>query len=699
MQNTRSASVENSLCVDDLAANTIDILIIGARGEDILAKEARSGMLPIQVLETSSCPEALQYLRTYEVALILVDLQNPEIDGVGTMKAIRKNLKYKKIPTIFLTTADKDDGSLYRENQFEVVDYIFKPFRPEILHSKINAFVEMAIKSRQLKAQKDVIQSSRRRERDLQLAAIEVESLKRYRSLADAIPHIVWKAHADGTVDYFNKVWSDYTGMSSERSMGSAWQNAIYRGDKKKLLQSWMLSTSTHQAFEVECRLRRSDGEMRWFWIQATPELDQESEIVAWLITGTDIHDRKQTEAKMIEAEKMAISANLAKTHFLANMSHEIRTPLNAILGFAELILNPAQTEEERIYSVSTIRRSGHHLLKIIDEILDISKVEAGHLEIESIQLNLIAMLSQLKSLLNVQALSKNLHLEFIFESSIPEFIFTDPNRLRQILLNMIGNAIKFTSKGSVQVHLEWQESQKPGEGTLSFRICDTGVGIDAAQAERLFQPFMQVDSSTTRKFGGTGLGLALSRQFAEAMNGTVSLESSQPNKGSTFLCKIKTRCANNVKMESSLIEKHTEINRPFTDRDHHILAGVKILVVDDAPDNQVLISRFLKSAGAEVELAGNGVQAVEMAMNGDHKIVLMDIQMPQLDGYEATAMLRHQGYKQPIIALTAHAFKEERDRCISVGCTDHLTKPIDRHVLIEQIAKLVKSQISENVL
>ena len=677
----------------------IDILIVDDRKDGISTLESLLDLPHIKLVRARSGCDAIGYLDLYDFAVIILDVQRPDVNGYETAVEIQKISRHKATPIIFVTTINKDDMYFHKGYEAVAVDYIFKPFEPYILRSKVNTFVELFIRSRQLKAQNDVIRESERRDRYLKLAELELESLKRYRNLADAIPHIVWKAQVDGAIDYFNKVWTDYTGLSSEKSIGSHWQTFIHPDDLKSFLKSWIKSMNSLQPFEAECRVRRKDGEMRWFWIQASPEVRHENEIVAWLGTGTDIHDRKQSEAKMIEAEKVAVSASLAKTHFLANMSHEIRTPLNAILGFAELILNPSQTEVERVYSVATIRRSGHQLLKIIDEILDISKVEAGRLEIETVRVNLISLLSQLKSLLSVQALSKNLRLEFIFDTPIPDLILTDPTRLRQILLNIIGNAIKFTSKGTVTLRLHWHKSCDFEDGTLSFRICDTGVGIEAAQAEKLFQPFMQVDSSTTRKFGGTGLGLALSRQFAEAMNGYVILESSEPQKGSIFLCEIKTQYTKDSKMESSLLEKNIEPSRPFADNDHQILAGVKILVVDDAPDNQVLISRFLKSAGAEVEIAENGVEGVEMAMAGDHKIVLMDIQMPQLDGYEATASLRNQGYKPPIIALTAHAFKEERERCISVGCTVHLTKPVDRRVLIDQVARLVKMPIAENTV
>ena len=367
----------------------IDILVVGDRLEGLQALESVLHESQFNLVRSASGSEVLQHLGFCDFAVILLNVEaSEEQKGFETAEIINKVLRYQQTPIIFITDYIQDDISHYQGDQWGLVDFIFKPFDPQILLSKVNIFVDLFIKSKQLRLQNKMIYESERRERDLKLAELEVESLKRYRNLADAIPHIVLKARVSGTVDYFNKVWTDYTGLSPEQSEGSRWQSAIHTDDLKKLLDSWMNAVSTHQSFEAECRIRRADGQMRWFWIQITPETWQEHQIVAWLGTGTDIHDRKQSEAKIIEAEKIAISASMAKTQFLANMSHEIRTPLNAILGFAELILTPHQTEEERIYSASTIRRSGHQLMKIIDEILDISKVEAGGVEVENILVN-----------------------------------------------------------------------------------------------------------------------------------------------------------------------------------------------------------------------------------------------------------------------------------------------------------------------
>lgn len=668
----------------------VDILIVDDRMDGIIALEAVLSAPHINLVRAQSGQEALSLLADHDVAVILMDVQMPELDGFETAEIIRKSERNKHTPIIFVTAINKDDVYIYKGYQVGAVDYIFKPFEPQILRSKVSTFVDLFIKSRQLQEQAIVIRESERRDRHLRLAELEVESLKRYRNLADAIPHIVWKARADGALDYFNQGWATYTGLSAEQSIGSAWQSAVYSEDLVHFLKIWIHSMTSKKPFEVECRFRRADGELRWFWVRAVPEIHHSGEVIAWLGTCTDIHDRKLGESRLIDAEKAANSANTAKTHFLANMSHEIRTPLNAILGFAELILDPHQTEADRIESVRTIRRSGKQLLKLIDEILDISKVEAGHLEIERIDVNLGTLFSQLQSLLNVQARSKELQLRFHLKSRIPQFIKCDPTRLRQILLNVIGNSIKFTEKGMINVEIEWVNSFSEEPSQLRVRVIDTGVGIDEGQADKLFQPFIQVDSSTTRKFGGTGLGLALSRQLAAALGGKVELESSAPGQGSTFVIEIESVPVSGSPWLQNIEAQEQKEQSAFTERDSKVLKGVSILLVDDAYDNQVLISHFLKSAGAHVDLAENGLEGVDKAMSGSHEVVLMDIQMPKLDGYQATKQLRQQGYRKPIIALTAHAFKEERDRCFSVGCNDHLTKPIDRKLLINQVAKII---------
>lgn len=662
----------------------VDILIVDDRLDGLIALEAVLNLPNVNLIRAQSGVEALALLGKYDFGVILLDVQMPGMDGFETARHIRQVEQYLHTPIIFVTAINKDDMHIYRGYEVGAVDYIFKPFEPQILRSKVSFFVDFYLKKRQLQDQNEMIRQTERQARFLQLAQFEMETLKRYRSLADAVPVMIWKSKVDGTLDYFNKLWTDYTGLSQELSMGAGWQDAIHGPDLRAFLKAWIDSMNVGTSFEIEVRIRRHDGEFRWHTVRAVPEFDTFDKVASWIGTCVDTHDRKVSEDEIFDAKQAAVAASVAKTQFLANMSHEIRTPLGAMLGFAELMLNSEMSADERNQNLSTIMRSGRQLLRIIDEILDISKVEAGRLDIENIEVNLSGLLRDLQTLMTVKAQAKGIGLEFLFKNQIPQRVITDPTRLRQILLNMLSNAIKFTEKGKVTLEASWYNSR------LSFRVRDTGVGIDMHVAEKLFQPFVQVDSSTTRRFGGTGLGLALSRKLAEALGGNVALESSSSGSGSCFLIEVAGIPVEPVHFFETLERESLEAKPDFPAlNDSNALNGVKVLLVEDAPINQILISRFLTGAGAQVELANNGLEGVKKALSGNYGIVLMDIQMPEMDGYEATTTLRGRGYKTPIIALTAHALKEDRDRCLAAGCSDHLTKPIDRRLLISQISNL----------
>jgi PAS domain S-box-containing protein len=671
-----------------MSEKKVDVLIVDDRLDGLITLEAVLNFPNVNLIRALSGQQAIDLLPFHDFALILLDVQMPEMDGFQAATLIRQNERHKQTPIIFVTAINEDDRYIYKGYEAGAVDYVFKPFQPQVLRSKVAVFVDLFLKSKQLQEQAELIRETEIRNRELRFAEIEVENLRRYLSLADAIPHIVWKAKADGSFDYFNRVWMDYTGYSREESMGLGWQNAIHHDDLAKFLQAWAKAIAfRHETYEAECRIRNKKGDMRWHWVRAVPEVDEDHEIISWIGTCTEIHDRKLAEAKLIEAERVAVSANVAKTNFLANMSHEIRTPMNAILGFSELMLNPDQSSEERARCVATVQRSGHQLLKIIDEILDISKVESGRLEIEKIEVNVITLLKDVFNLMQHQAASKGLKLDCRVVSDIPDFIYSDPTRMRQILVNIIGNAIKFTDQGEIGVDVSWDNEKGKTPNVMRFRIKDSGVGIEGDHISRLFKPFMQVDSSTTRRFGGTGLGLAFSRQLARALGGDVSIESSVLGEGSTFKVEVSAPPTEKSKRVRSLAQA-TERSSTFIEKELMPLKGYKILLIEDSIDNQELLSHFLVKAGAKVEIAGNGKEGVTKALADDYEVVLMDIQMPLLDGYEATSQLRRRGYTRPIIALTAHAMKEEREKCLRIGCTDHLTKPISRDQLIQQVIR-----------
>lgn len=377
-----------------------------------------------------------------------------------------------------------------------------------------------------------------------------------------------------------------------------------------------------------------------------------------------------------------AEAANAAKSQFLANMSHEIRTPLTAILGFAENLLDGGQDESERRSAVKTIVRNGEHLLEVINDILDLSKIEAGKLEVESLPISPAQIVADVLSVMRVRADAKQLPLKLRYLSPIPNFVQTDPTRLRQILINLIGNAIKFTLSGHVELQVELLDP-RTDRPHLRFIVADTGVGLSREQIDKLFSPFTQVDGSTTRKYGGTGLGLSISRRLARMLGGDVSVES-EPGQGSRFAVVIETGSL----AGTTLIDNPQEsLSRDESTRSNEFdevpLTG-RILLAEDSPDNQRLIGALLRRWGADVTLAHNGEMAVELAWGEFRRgqpfdVILMDMQMPMLDGYSATRRLRSLGYQEPIIALTANAMSEDKERCLNAGCNDYATKPIQR--------------------
>jgi PAS domain S-box-containing protein len=393
------------------------------------------------------------------------------------------------------------------------------------------------------------------------------------------------------------------------------------------------------------------------------------------------------------EAKARADAANVAKSEFLANMSHEIRTPMSAILGYADLLLDPDQSPRDRMDCVQTIRRNGQHLLAVINDILDISKIEAGRMTIEQIECSPARIVTDVASLMRQRAIDKSLAFDVEYVGPIPRTIRSDPTRLRQILANLIANAIKFTESGGVRLVVKLADPADAPSPRLRFEVIDTGVGLTAEQQARLFQPFTQADTSTTRRFGGTGLGLAISQRLARMLNGEIAVQSA-PNEGSSFLLTIRTGPLEGVELIENPHEALTEeAAAPEAEvRKAATRLNGRILLAEDGPDNQRLIAFHLRRAGADVTIAENGQVACEKAAGAEaarvpFDLILMDMQMPVLDGYAATAALRERGYTGPIIALTAHAMAAERNKCLEAGCDDFVSKPISSEKLIALVA------------
>ncbi|NQV27048.1 MAG: response regulator [Rhodopirellula sp.] len=412
------------------------------------------------------------------------------------------------------------------------------------------------------------------------------------------------------------------------------------------------------------------------------------------VITGilTDITEQKAIEEQLHEARLAAESATAAKSQFLANMSHEIRTPMAAIIGYSDLLLDPEQTPDDRIDCVSTIRRNADHLLTLINDILDLSKIEADRMTVEAIECSPCQLVSDVSSLMRVRATENEIDFHVHYDSAIPATIDSDPVRIRQVLINLVGNAIKFTKYGAVKVHV-WSEKLDGDNPTINFRVVDSGIGMTEEQKSRLFRPFTQADYSTTRKFGGTGLGLTISKKLVNLMGGDISV-ASVPGLGSCFEFALPTGSLENVDIITNPSETAPETtpdqatgNANLTD------VAANVLLAEDGVDNRRLISFHLKKAGCHVTTAENGKIAFNEAIAAEKRgepfdIIFMDMQMPVMDGYQAASELRQAGYQGQICALTAHAMNGDREKCINAGCDDYLTKPI----VVEKLIKAVRN-------
>jgi signal transduction histidine kinase/ActR/RegA family two-component response regulator len=395
------------------------------------------------------------------------------------------------------------------------------------------------------------------------------------------------------------------------------------------------------------------------------------------LLLLQNIAEFKKVESQLSRARAEAAAASNAKAWFLANVSHEIRTPLNAIIGFSELLEETMDDAIERGRCVASIRRNGNALSRLVTDILDLSRIEAKQIVVHKGYFSPWNLLKELEECFSLRVTDKQINFSLEREGELPGSIETDIERCRQVLYNLIENAIKFTITGSVKVTAWFDQSSSQ----IFFRVRDTGIGISPDQAQRIFEPFVQVDNSYTRKYGGSGLGLDISRRLARALGGDITLENSALGKGSTFTASFAVGTIRSS--DDTLVTPPQRVQGK--------LEGSRILVVEDAPDNRMLVGKFLKMAGAIVEYAENGLEGVEKALDNDYDAILMDIQMPELDGYEATAHLRWKSYSKPIIALTAHALSEERQKCFEVGCDEHLTKPVDRVLLIDTIARFIR--------
>ena len=496
------------------------------------------------------------------------------------------------------------------------------------------------------------------------------DSETRYRILTDAVPQLVWTVDVRSNLSYANARWATYTGLSLSQGETFAVE-AVIDSEYREILAA-QRDVVPPSGFECEARIRRFDGVYRWHLVRAVPFRDSAEKSDRWIVTATDIEERKSAEAALSQLHHAALAATEAKSRFLATMSHEIRTPMNGVIGMAELLLLTELAPEQREYA-QVVCDSGRSLLRLLNDILDYSKIEADKLELETVAFDLHEHVGSVERLLRLQFEEKGVRLASSVGPGVPHVVLGDPGRLRQILINLVGNALKFTAAGGT-VEIDVTTDGEHGDRVpIHFCIRDTGIGIPNDVVGRLFQPFSQGDGSTTRRYGGTGLGLSISANLVTLMNGAIGVDS-VPSRGSSFWFIVPfTRVTRSAQLATRVPDEPADF-RPDGDR-----AGRILLVEDNDVNARLAIAQF-KRIGFDIAVATNGRLALEAVRRERFDLIFMDCHMPEMDGYAATEAIRHleagSRSRIPIVAMTADAHRDDYERCLAVGMDDYLSKP-----------------------
>ncbi|SDS26116.1 PAS domain S-box-containing protein [Paenibacillaceae bacterium GAS479] len=718
----------------------INILLVDDYPENLLAIEAVLGDLNYNLVKCLSGEEALRALLKDDFAVIVMDVQMPGMDGFETARMIKSREKTKEIPIIFVSATSKESQHLFTGYAVGAIDYMLKPFVPQIFRSKIEGFVGMFINNKKLQLQKVLLQQQtqelERMNKELMRTAYQLTK-------AEAIKSVISSTSMD-TMITFDEKGIILTVNPSVFQMFNYEEREVIGKHIQDLMPDLclkMLEGMTEQTAEglssgrlIEVMPLRNDGSRFNAEIKVgSTHVDDE---LIYACTVSDITDRKKAERELLAAKEAAEIADRAKTEFLAMVSHEIRTPMNGILGMTSLLTETDLNEEQRDFT-EIILKSGDSLLGVINDILDYAKIEAGKLELERIPFSLKSCLDDSLDLFIAKARENNLDLICTIEDGVPECLYGDVTKLRQILMNLVSNAIKFTPAGRIEVSTRLSSQKFTGktgrEILVEFEVRDTGVGIPEEKRAELFQPFSQLDSSMTRKYGGTGLGLAICKNLVELMDGTIDCQPNLPT-GATFTFTIllerveeqltygageftaasqpepfpRWEASQPFSFSAMLNDSLAEISATslpsafmdtvgqrkellsFSSTVHEIGSAPgmsrqpRVLVAEDNDVNQKLILKLLYRLGVSADVAENGEFAVKMALSQDYDLIFMDMKMPIMDGLEATRLITSQGgARHPIIiAMTANVLPGDKQKCLEAGMTDYISKPIRTDIL-----------------
>ena len=653
------------LLVDDLPENLFALEVI-LSNENYLCVKANSGNEALKIL-----------LHQQDFAIILIDVQMPMMDGFETVELIRQIEKLKHVPIIFLTASMDNSQQIFKGYQAGAVDYMIKPLSPEILKAKVAVFVDLHTKNQELLVQAEQLKK-------LNTDLIDQKLRSEYSlSLIEASHDPLFAISTEGKITDMNNASVKVTGITRPKLIGTDFfdyftEPQMAREVYQKVFENGFIADSP-------LILRHKNGKLIHVLFNGSVYKDDKGNVLGAAIVARDVTNQKIIETELIEAKVFAENSTIiaenavkAKQQFLSNMSHEIRTPMNAIIGFTKVVLRTDITDKQKEY-LNAIKISGDALIVLINDILDLAKVDAGKMTFEKTPFKMKSSIAAMLHLFETKIQEKNLKLVKEYDSKIPDVLVGDPIRLHQIILNLVSNAVKFTSKGKITVSVDLLH-EDDDKVILKFAVTDTGIGISEEKIGTIFENFQQATSETSRLYGGTGLGLAIVKQLIEPQNGTIRVNSTI-HKGSTFSFTLPFQKTNSdVELENELTEIDSEMK------------NIKVLVVEDIALNQLLMKTLLDDFGFELDIAENGKIAIEKLQEKDFDIILMDLQMPEMNGFEATKYIRNTMHSTiPIIALTADVTTVDVDKCKAVGMNDYIAKPVDETELYNKIIGTLK--------